>query len=108
MPLGHNSGNDAGAVGLLSKFEKWLDYVSSPDCSAPYGQEPEIDEFREVLRLARLTNPAKPSEAMIEAGATAIQLWWMTQKHEPMLRDNAIDLARTGYLAMTKGGDDVG
>lgn len=43
-----------------------------------------------------------------EAVARRIQLWWMTQKHEPMHQNDALDLAKAAILAMTQAAQSAG
>lgn len=46
--------------------------------------------------------PAKPyaDKQAVERVARHIQLWWMTQKHEPMHQDDACNLARAAIAAL--------
>lgn len=64
MPLGHNSGNDAGAVGLVERLRRkpaggpFKHMLVNPD--GPTAAD-EIERLQAII--ARLTNPAEPSEA---------------------------------------------
>jgi hypothetical protein len=49
--------------------------------------------------IEALTRP-RPSTSSVEAVARAVQLWWMTQKHEPMHQNDALDLARAAIAAL--------
>jgi hypothetical protein len=50
---------------------------------------------------------AMTNDELIERGASRIQLWWLTQKHEAMIRDDALDLAKAAITALQSRADDV-
>jgi hypothetical protein len=67
-------------------------YVSCMNCKA-YGPN-GVDAWN-----TRTPIESPPCPELVERVANHIQLWWMTQKHEPMHRNDGLDLARAALSA---------
>lgn len=101
----NNSGNDAGAVGLVERInairaDVFFD-AFNPDARMAARSLFEAQEKFWALApeiIARLTNPAEPSEEQIDAGVKAARLL----RNVPTRA-----YVRAIYLAMTKGGGNV-
>jgi hypothetical protein len=65
----------------------------------PYSLDPYLGRIKIRNEDKRPMPPPDDPHELIERIARRLQLWWMTQKHEPMHQDTAADLARAAIDA---------